>query len=125
MNNKKLTAPFSFITKIIFLTCVMFTTQLNAQAIQEGNITKLFISNDLSDKKDAKRVIIRLGSDISGGLCPKKVYWQMLLTNSAEQAQYDLLLASYINNKKVKIWGNKTAQCIHKGERIRNVEIAF
>lgn len=109
--------------KLILITLVVFSSATNAQAIQEGKITKLFVSNDLSDKVDAKRVIIRLGSDISGGLCPKKVYWQMLLNNPAEKAQYDLLLASYMSDKKVKIWGNKDQQCIHKGERIRNVEI--
>lgn len=109
----------------LFCILVLLTANTHAQAIQEGKITKLFVSNDLSDKSDAKRVIVRLESDIKGGLCPKKVYWQMLLNNSAERAQYDLLLASYMNGKKVKIWGNKTMQCIHKGERIRNVEIAF
>ena len=108
-----------------FFLFAILSTNINAQAIQEGNITKLFVSNDLSNKLGAKRVIVRLGSDIVGGLCPKKVYWQMLLDNPAEQAQYDLLLASYINGKKVKIWGNKDAQCIHKGERIRNVEIVL
>ena len=116
------------IKKTCLLLCtisLLIATNIHAQAIQEGLISKLFISNDLSDKADAKRVIIRLGEDITGGLCPKKVYWQMLLNNPAEKAQYDLLLASYINHKKVKIWGNKTAQCIHKGERVRNVEIAF
>ena len=110
---------------LIVLILTFFTTNIYAQAIQEGKITKLFVSNDLSDKPDAKRVIIRLESDIAGGLCPKKVYWQMLLNNPAEQAQYDLLLASYLHNKKVKIWGNKDKQCIHKGERIRNVEIVL
>jgi len=124
MNYKPSSILFCFLTSF-FITTVAFSSNVNAQAIQEGKITKLFVSNDLSDKFDAKRVIIRLESDISGGLCPKKVYWQMLLNNPAEQAQYDLLVASYINNKKVKIWGNKTAQCIHKGERVRNVEIAF
>ena len=108
---------------ILFFVLTLFSMTLCAQAIQEGKITKLFVSNDLSSKADAKRVIIRLGSDITGGLCPKKVYWQMLLNNPAEQAQYDLLLASYMNDKPVKIWGNKDQQCIHKGERIRNVEI--
>ena len=103
----------------------ILSTTVYAQAIQEGNISKLFVSNDLSDKPDSKRVIIRLGSDIIGGLCPKKVYWQMLLNNPAEKAQYDLLLASYIHGKKVKIWGNKDQQCIHKGERVRNVEIVL
>lgn len=105
-----------------FLFTVL-SINVNAQAIQEGTITKLFVSNDLSSKPDAKRVIIRLGSDVVDGLCPKKVYWQMLLENPAEQAQYELLLASYIHGKKVKIWGNKDKQCIHKGERVRNVEI--
>jgi len=124
MNYKPSSVFFCFLTSFL-ITTVSFSGNVNAQAIQEGKITKLFVSNDLSDKVDARRVIIRLESDISGGLCPKKVYWQMLLNNPAEQAQYDLLLASYINNKKVKIWGNKTAQCIHKGERVRNVEIAF
>jgi len=116
--------PFSLLN-ILIVMCTFFATNLHAQAIQEGHITKLFVSNDLSDKADGKRVIIRLEGDVSGGLCSKKLYWQMLLDTPVEQAQYDLLLASYINNKKVKIWGNKTAECIHKGERIRNVEIAF
>lgn len=110
--------------KAMFALLFTFTsTVINAQAIQEGTITKLFVSHDLSDKVDAKRVIVRLGADIKNGLCPKKVYWQMLLNNPAEKAQYDMLLASYMNDKKVRIWGNKTAQCIHKGERIRNVEV--
>lgn len=108
---------------LIFFVFSILTVHSHAQAIQEGKITKLFISNDLSDKVDAKRVIVRLESDITGGLCPKKVYWQMLLDNPAEKAQYDLLLTSYIHDKKVKIWGNKSMECIHKGERIRNVEI--
>lgn len=108
---------------IIMFIFAMTSFNVLAQATQEGVITKLFVSNDLSNKPDAKRVIIRLGSDIVGGLCPKKVYWQMLLNNPAEQAQYDLLLASYMHGKKVKIWGNKDQQCIHKGERVRNVEI--
>lgn len=111
--------------KIFFILCTLLSTNIYAQAIQEGKISTLFISNDLSEKTDAKRVIIRLEGDVIGGLCPKKVYWQMLLNNPAEQALYNLLLASYINNKKVKIWGNKTAECIHKGERVRNVEIVF
>lgn len=108
---------------ILFFILTVLTFSVNGQAIQEGKITKLFVSNDLSEKAGAKRVIIRLESDISGGLCPKKIYWQMLLNNPAEQAQYDLLLASYMNDKSVKIWGNKDKQCIHKGERVRNVEI--
>ena len=123
--NHKISSPFPLFLKSFLIISIAFAGNLQAQAIQEGKITKLFVSNDLSGKVDSNRVIIRLESDINGGLCPKKVYWQMLLTSPAEQAQYDLLLASYINNKKVKIWGNKTAECIHKGERIRNVEIAF
>lgn len=107
----------------IVVLLALLSSQTYAQAIQEGKITKLFVSNALVDKPDAQRVIIRLESDISEGLCPKKVFWQMLLNNPAEQAQYDLLLASYMNDKKVKIWGNKDKQCIHKGERVRNVEI--
>lgn len=95
------------------------------QAIQVGKITKLFVSNDGADKPGAQRVIVRLQSDVSGGLCPKKVFWQMLLNNPAEKAQFDLLLASYMNGKKVKIWGNKDQQCIHKGEKIRNVEVVL
>lgn len=108
---------------VLFIMFTAFTSSLYAQAIQEGKITKLFVSNDLSNKPDAKRVIIRLGGDVVGGLCPKKVYWQLLLSNPAEKAQFDLLLASYMNDRKVKIWGNKDQQCIHKGERVRNVEI--
>ena len=107
------------------LTFFTQSTHAQEQAIQEGFITKLFVSNDPSDKTDAQRVIVRLGSDVEGGLCPKKVFWQMLLSNPAEQAQYDLLLASYMNGKKVKIWGNKDKHCIHKGEKIRNVEIVL
>lgn len=112
--------------KAFLSICLLISTNLSAQAIQEGSISKLFVSNDLSGKIDSQRVIIRIdNTDIKGGLCSKKVYWQMLLSTPAEKAQYDLLLASYIHNKKVKIWGNKTAQCIHKGERVRNVEIAY
>lgn len=125
MNIKILKTLTLYAMKLLIVTCGIVSNYTNAQAIQEGHITKLFVSNDLSNKIDAKRVIIRLEDNIIGGLCPKKVYWQMLLTNPAELAQYDLLLASYIHNKKVKIWGNKTAQCIHKGERVRNIEIAF
>lgn len=111
---------------LTFFLILLLPNYLYAQAIQEGNISKLFVSNDLSGKIDSQRVIIRIDNkDISGGLCPKKVYWQMLLNTPAEQAQYNLLLQSYIHNKKIKIWGNKTAQCIHKGERVRNVEIVF
>ncbi|MEP0354589.1 hypothetical protein [Paraglaciecola sp.] len=95
------------------------------QAIQEGKITKLFVSNDTTGKPDSQRVIVRLEADVPNGLCPKKVYWQMLLTNPAEKAQFDLLLASYMNGKKVKIWGNKDLHCIHKGEKIRNVEVVL
>lgn len=113
----------------IFITVVLTLFTLNAyaetQAIQEGLITKLFVSNDPSDKLDAQRVIVRLESDVPDGLCPKKVFWQMLLSNPAEKAQFDLLLASYLNGKKVKIWGNKDKHCIHKGEKIRNVEIVL
>lgn len=110
---------------LCLILLVLFSVQISAQAIQEGKITKLFVSNDASDKLGAKRVIVRLEGDVKGGLCPKKVYWQMLLDNVAEKAQFDLLLASYMNDKKVKIWGNKDQQCIHKGEKIRNVEIVL
>lgn len=37
----------------------LLTNHAYAQAIQAGKITKLFVSNDLSDKADAKRLIIR------------------------------------------------------------------
>ena len=113
--------------RLIIVTLALFFSNVSAQeqAIQEGLITKLFVSNDPSDKLDAQRVIVRLEGDVEGGLCPKKVFWQMLLSNPAEQAQYDLLLASYMNGKKVKIWGNKDKHCIHKGEKIRNVEIVL
>lgn len=112
--------------KIILFMCLLVPSALSAQAIQEGYISKLFVSNDLTGKVDSQRVIIRIDNkDVEGGLCPKKVYWQMLLNTHAEKAQYDLLLASYLHNKKVKVWGNKSTQCIHKGERVRNVEIAY
>jgi len=115
--------------KILAVVLTLFLSNAYAeesvQAIQEGKITKLFVSNALTDKPDAQRVIVRLEGDVEGGWCPKKVFWQMLLSNPAEQAQYDLLLASYMNGKKVKIWGNKDQHCIHKGERIRNVEIVM
>lgn len=111
--------------KILLFTSIVFSPLVFSQAIQEGKITKLFVSNDTKGKPDSQRVIVRLESDIKGGLCPKKVYWQMLLNNVAEKAQYDLLLASYMNDKKVKIWGNKDQHCIHKGEKIRNVEIVL
>lgn len=112
---------------IIFILLTLFgsNSYSQEQAIQEGSITKLFVSNDTTGKPDSQRVIIRLEEDVPNGLCPKKVFWQMLLSNSAEKAQYDLLLASYMNGKKVKIWGNKDQQCIHDGERIRNVEIVL
>lgn len=110
---------------LMFLMLPLLAQNSYAQAIQEGKITKLFVGNAMVDKPDAQRVIVRLESDIVGGLCPKKVYWQMLLSNPAEKAQYDLLLASYMNDKKVKIWGNKDKHCIHKGEKIRNVEIVL
>ena len=114
---------------IIVVVLTLFLSNAHAQkpvqAIQEGRITKLFVSNAPTDKTDAQRVIVRLEGDVEGGLCPKKVFWQMLLSNPAEQAQYDLLLASYMNDRKVKIWGNKDKHCIHKGERIRNVEIVM
>jgi hypothetical protein len=55
----------------------------------------------------------------------KKLYWQMLLSNPAEKAQFDLLLANYMDGRKVKIWGNNDKHCIHKGEKIRNVEIVL
>ena len=110
-------------TLILFVSSALAEQQ--TQAIQEGKITKLFVSNDLSNKADSQRVIVRLENDVSGGHCPKKVFWQMLLATPAEKAQYDLLLASYMNGKKVKIWGNKDKHCIHKGERIRNVEIVL
>ena len=113
------------ITLILTLLVSSAFAEEKKQAIQEGMITKLFVSNDPLDKVDAQRVIVRLESDVVGGHCPKKVFWQMLLSNPAEQAQYDLLLASYMNGKKVKIWGNKDKHCIHKGEKIRNVEIVL
>lgn len=94
------------------------------QAIQVGKITKLFVLNSPIGGDDAQRVIVRLEEDVPNGLCSKKDFWQLLLKNEAERAQYALLLASYMNDKKVKIWGNPDAHCIHKGERIRNVEIA-
>lgn len=109
----------------IFALFILLATNISAQAIQEGKITKLFVSNGPTLADGEQRVIIRLESDVPNGLCPKKVFWQMLLTNPAEKAQYDLLLSSYMNGKKVKIWGNKDKQCIHKGERIRNVEIVL
>jgi len=114
--------------KILIIFSLILLSQnayAQTQAIQEGMITKLFVSNDLSNKFDSKRVIVRLEGDVVGGHCPKKVFWQMLLDNPAEQAQYDLLLASYMNGRKVKIWGNKDKHCIHKGEQIRNVEIVL
>ena len=111
--------------KSILVLLLLLSAQSYGQAIQQGKITKLFVSNDTSGKVDSQRVIVRLESDIEGGLCEKKVFWQMLLATPAEQAQFDLLLASYMNDKPVKIWGNKDKQCVHKGERIRNVEIAF
>lgn len=110
---------------LMLITSLLFAPTAFSQAIQEGKITKLFVSNDTKGKVDSQRVIVRLESDIVGGLCSKKVFWQMLLSNPAEQAQYDLLLASYMNDKKVKIWGNKDKHCIHKGEKIRNVEIVL
>lgn len=113
------------LTTVILTLLISNAFAQEQQAIQEGMITKLFVSNDPSDKVDSQRVIVRLESDISGGLCPKKVFWQMLLNNPAEKAQYDLLLSSYMNGKKVKIWGNKDKHCIHKGEKIRNVEVVL
>ena len=91
------------ITIIFTLSVSNIFAETKIQAIQEGTITKLFVSNDPSDKFDSQRVMVRLGNDVSGGHCPKKVFWQMLLNNSAEKAQYDLLLSSYMNGKKVKI----------------------
>lgn len=117
--------------KTISLTLLLFfsiTTSAQTQpqqAIQTGKITKLFVLNSPDIKDDSQRVIIRLEGDVEGGHCPKKDYWQLLLKNQAEKAQFDLLLASYMNDKKVKIWGNKDTHCIHKGERVRNVEVAF
>lgn len=110
---------------LLLLSLTLFTciSYAQGQAIQTGKITKLFVSNDTTGKADSQRVIVRLENDVPNGLCPKKVFWQMLIENQAEKAQFDLLLASYMNGKQVKIWGNKDKQCIHKGERIRNVEI--
>lgn len=109
----------------IFTLFTLLSINASAQAIQEGRIMKLFVSNGTTVADGEQRVIVRLESDVPNGLCPKKVFWQMLLTNPAEKAQYDLLLASYMNGKKVKIWGNKDKHCIHKGEKIRNVEIVL
>ena len=49
----------------------------------------------------------------------------MLLATPAEKAQYDLLLASYMNGKTVKKTEAIEVYCTHKGERIRNVEIVL
>jgi len=110
---------------LALLAFMPYTSYAQEQAIQIGKITKLFVSNDIAGKIDSQRVIVRLESDVPKGLCPKKVFWQMLLENPAEKAQFDLLLASYMNDKRVKIWGHKDKQCIHNGERIRNIEIAL
>lgn len=109
----------------ILLLLWLASSPAYSQATQTGKITKLFVLNGGTQNDDSQRVIIRLEGDVTGGLCSKKTHWQMLLTNHAEKAQYDLLLASYMNAKQVKIWGHPDKKCIHKGEQVRNVEIVL
>jgi len=55
--------------KILFIFSLIFLSQnayAQTQAIQEGMITKLFVSNDLSNKFDSQRVIVRLEGDVVG-----------------------------------------------------------
>ena len=54
-----------------FIVVLLYANVATAKAIQEGIIKKLFVSNDTKGKVDSQRVIVRLVSDIKGGLCEK------------------------------------------------------
>jgi len=109
---------------LILIISVSFSFFVQAeQASETGKISWMLVHNGPTQSSDKdKRVLIHLDGTMAGGFC-NEGNWTILFNSEGANAQYSMLLATYMAGKSVKITGHPERVCVGNQEVVRNVEL--
>ncbi|WKD49099.1 hypothetical protein [Microbulbifer spongiae] len=96
------------------------------QGVETGKIITILVHHATPVAGvESQRIAFTLDGTKTGGLCESnaKEEWLIYLDSEAGKAQYSTVLAAYMSDKTISVYGNLTAECYGGGEVVRNIRL--